>query len=346
MEIIVGIITALFGLLLIVVLRLVTTLFHELGHAIPALMFTSKKVEVYVGSYGNSAKTLKLNLGRLIMYLKFNLFNWNIGLCRQEEATKKIWQRVLIIIGGPIASLLIAIPIILNLEALKGNSTFFFLAIIFIAAATIDLIVNLIPASQALNMDGGGAAYSDGYQLWAIIQRALLPKEFHELSEKLEAKSYEEVLEITNNLLSEPKPKRYAYDFKIEAHTQLKEYEKAIGTYKLLNDEDRLHKSDYLEVGKLYNKLGDYGEALHFFEHSYKYYYTNPELINAMAHSHIKLGDNRKAIKMLTASLVTAPTYLETYKNRAEAYEKIWEHELAEADLKFIEEAKRSANKK
>ena len=195
-------------------------------------------------------------------------------------------------------------------------------------------------------MDGGGAAYSDGYQLLAIIQRALLPQEFHQLNEKLEAKSYQEVLDMTDKLLTEDNPKRYVYDFKIDAHTQLKEHQKAIDTYKSLNDNDRLDKRDYLAVGKLYHEIGDYGEALHFYEHSYKYYYTNPELINAMASSYLKLGDNRKAIKMLTASLVTAPTYLESYKNRAIAYEKIWEHDLAEADLKFIEEAKRAARKK
>lgn len=345
MNILVGILTALFGLLLIVLLRLVTTFFHELGHAIPALIFTEKQVEVFVGSYGDKSKTLNIKLGRLLMHLKINLFNWNIGLCRHEKAPDSTWKRVLIIIGGPIASLLIAVPLILNLEALKSNSTIFFLAIIFIAAATIDLIVNLIPMSQAMNMDGGGASYSDGYQLLALFQRKMLPKEVLELSDKLEAKSYQEVLDKSNNLLSQDDSKRYYYDFKIAALTKLEKYHEAIETYQLLEEKDLLHKRDYLDIGKLYNEIGDYGEALHFFQHSYKYYYTNPELINAMATSHIKLGDNRKAIKILTSSLLVAPTYLDTYKNRAIAYEKIWEHDLAAQDLAFIEKAKQRAGK-
>jgi len=198
---------------------------------------------------------------------------------------------------------LIAIPLIMNLTALKSNSTLFFLAIIFIAAATIDLVVNLIPSSR------------------------------------------QEVLDMSNSLIEKDSTKRYYYDFKIEALSQLEHYQEAIDTFEFLEGKGMLDKRDYLTIGKLYNKTEDYGEALHFFEHSFKYYYTNPELINAMATSHIKLGDNRKAIKLLTSSLLVAPTYLDTYRNRAIAYDKIWEHDLAAKDLAFVEKARKGAGK-
>ena len=58
MQLIFGILIALFGLALIIVIKLSTTFFHEMGHAIPALIFTKKPVSVYVGSYGDISLSL------------------------------------------------------------------------------------------------------------------------------------------------------------------------------------------------------------------------------------------------------------------------------------------------
>lgn len=44
-----GITTGLFIIPAALFARSITTFFHELGHAIPALLFTEEKVTVYVG---------------------------------------------------------------------------------------------------------------------------------------------------------------------------------------------------------------------------------------------------------------------------------------------------------
>ncbi|HVV04311.1 MAG TPA: M50 family metallopeptidase [Puia sp.] len=44
-------------LVLAIIVRIFTVLFHELGHAFAALLLTGGKVTIYVGSYGDPATT-------------------------------------------------------------------------------------------------------------------------------------------------------------------------------------------------------------------------------------------------------------------------------------------------
>ena len=61
--------------------RLLTVLLHELGHAIPAILLTQQQVTVYIGSYGDPKNTLKLNLGMMEIFFRYNFFAWRIGMC-------------------------------------------------------------------------------------------------------------------------------------------------------------------------------------------------------------------------------------------------------------------------
>ena len=71
MGILTGILFALVAILVIILIKQSTTFFHEMGHAIPALIFTKKSVTVYIGSYGDISKTTQFKLGRLTIYFKW-----------------------------------------------------------------------------------------------------------------------------------------------------------------------------------------------------------------------------------------------------------------------------------
>ncbi len=61
----------LFIQLSIFVLSPLVTLLHELGHAIPALLVTRKKVTIYIGSYGDPQKSLCFRVGLLEFYVRY-----------------------------------------------------------------------------------------------------------------------------------------------------------------------------------------------------------------------------------------------------------------------------------
>jgi len=68
-------------LLLVVITRPFTVLLHELGHAIPGMIFSKKNVAVYVGSYGNKEQSFKIQIGTLEIWIRYNPIKWSGGIC-------------------------------------------------------------------------------------------------------------------------------------------------------------------------------------------------------------------------------------------------------------------------
>ncbi len=336
MAIFTGILYALIGLLLIIVIKLSTTFFHEMGHAIPALLFTQKNVQVYVGSYGNISKTTNFELGRLKIYFKWNLLDWKMGMCRHEEVPKKTWQNVLIILGGPIASLIIALPILLNLRAIEPYPVPFLIAIVFIAAAFYDFVVNMIPTSSPIKMHDGSIAFCDGYALYNIAIRSSAPPEYFKLEEKFQAKKYDEVLTMGKEILEEKPKYRFVYEFMIESLKEKKDIDGALEMFLLLKHNLNLTDIDYFNIGKLYRLNGNYTEALKFFDHYRHKHFSDVELLNEIALAHLELGNNEKAIETLDASLHVDQKYLQTYITRSHALINLREYDYAKADLELV----------
>ena len=170
MGILLGIAISICSIFLIVLLRSFTTLFHELGHAIPALLFTKGRVIVYVGSYGDISKSLELHLGRLSIYFKINLFDWKVGLCKSEPILI-VWKDVITTLAGPLASLLIAIPLTYIASTYPLEIHWILLIAVFAVSAFVDFIFNIIPVSRPLQLHNGSVAYNDGYHLRYLISR-------------------------------------------------------------------------------------------------------------------------------------------------------------------------------
>lgn len=173
MMIFVGILVGLALLIFAALARSITTLFHEMGHAIPALLFSKEEVIIYVGAYETTDQSRLFEFGRLKVFIEFNPFFWNGGLCR-HEAIQGFWKRLLVIIGGPIASVIIALPLLYLLVEYQEVKPLLFLTSVYITSAVWDFIVNMIPSRTPIKVGGGAVVYNDGAQLLALI---LSPKE-------------------------------------------------------------------------------------------------------------------------------------------------------------------------
>ena len=79
-----------------------TVIIHEMGHAIPALLFTDEQVKVQYGK-GNSNRSIKIS--RLLIEFKgFNSFHdFTFGFAGWEGTINRI-QGVIIYLSGPLAS--------------------------------------------------------------------------------------------------------------------------------------------------------------------------------------------------------------------------------------------------
>ncbi len=335
MEYIYGILLATLGLTVVIIIKLSTTLFHELGHAIPALMFTNKKVEVYIGSYGDSEKTIQLEFGRLKIYLNWNIITWQLGMCRHEQIAANLWKETIILLGGPIASLLISIPLLLTLKHIESNSTLQLVSIIFIAAAAFDFFTNMIPSSKPIEIHNGKKTYCDGYALYQIYKRKTSPKQYFELEKLFVAQKYRKVIELGEKMLLTQQNKRYVYDFIIKSLIILNNKKRALKYYETLSNNFQLEDYDSFEIGKLYSSNGDYINALKFFKKFWFKNYKNIELLNAIGNAQIELGLYEEAIKTLITSLNIENNNLQAVLLRSKAYVKLKKYSLAESALRF-----------
>ena len=88
-------------LTLVIITKPFTVLFHELGHAIPAMIMTKEGATIYVGSYGDQKQSFKIHIAGLEIWFRYNNENSyvyiNLGIYHlikneNEEALKYFLQ--------------------------------------------------------------------------------------------------------------------------------------------------------------------------------------------------------------------------------------------------------------
>ncbi|EIM06802.1 hypothetical protein A1A1_09611 [Planococcus antarcticus DSM 14505] len=155
----------LFEVVIILIIINMALFIHEMGHAIAAILRNKKaKAEVYMGS-SSKEKKLELNLGRITCYLTIALS----GFCRLANPEKlpstTYKQRLIFLVGGPIASSLGFITLYFTSHFFSGTIGNI---IINTAGANLFLFVtSLIPFNYPSFL---GGLPSDGLQILNLIK--------------------------------------------------------------------------------------------------------------------------------------------------------------------------------
>ena len=140
----------------------VLSFIHELGHAIPALIFTKGEVSVSIGN-SNLIKKVKLNRlviniygYRSIMDVSYAYVNW--------ESIDSKFKSIIIIAGGPIASLCTSGFLYFSLYKIELSNLMIILfnAMIFFSIG--QFIVTALPMKYSDNSPYKGFT-SDGYKI-------------------------------------------------------------------------------------------------------------------------------------------------------------------------------------
>ncbi len=147
-----------------------TTLVHELGHALPALWLSpSDKVEVYINSYGKKEGAFRFRAGRLTLFYQPSLWKgFGRGLTRYDRPARRYAYRYCIIAGGVLSTLLTAGVLLLIARQAHLADAWQAAAIVFFAAAIVDLVLNLLPSARTIPVYGGQVADNDGQRLWQL----------------------------------------------------------------------------------------------------------------------------------------------------------------------------------
>lgn len=316
-----------------------SSLIHELGHGIPALLYTNEKVTLYVGSMGDSKGSFKIKLGRLELVFKMNIFKARGGLCRIEKSEMSYQQQMIFVIMGPVATLLLALVLayLAFFTSIHDNlKTIFFIFCLFEFAS---FLKNLIPSDRPVTLSNGNVIYNDGRQLKDLLvfkvmspyyvagvthynneEYALAAQEF----EKVLQKGYDEqiIFKIlifsylrindkakaiqlngvyNNKYLETFDANDYGNSALIKSYSEA--YNDAIAQYdKALESQE--HREFYLNNrGYTYNLMGKYELGLQDFEEALKLNDSFAYALNNRGFSKIKLGFKEDGLKDLNASM-------------------------------------------
>ena len=155
-------------LLVYIIFMPILTLLHELGHAIPALIFTKEKVTVNIG---NSNLNKKIKLNRLVIKLNGykSLVDVSYGYVNWTLLDNNKIKSVFMILGGPLTTLIVSILLyiyLINVSLpyvlmVSLNALFLFSAFQF--------LLTILPIKYFYNPYVGHT--SDGYKILQHLKK-------------------------------------------------------------------------------------------------------------------------------------------------------------------------------
>ena len=337
-EVITAIFVILLWLAVFVVSRFITTLIHEFGHAIPALLFTDSAVDVHIGSYGDETKSLKIDLGRLSIFFRFNIFHWNLGLCRHQGKDLTHQQALIITLGGPVMSLLMAIVLLFLIRSNEYSDGTITLISLFIGSTIWDFLVNTIPARTPIILSDGSAVYNDGRQFLNLLKESKQPPEYHAAQKLFQDQKFEEAAEKMQDLMDKGVKSRQVYQMTIQSLTQSGQTEEALTMYEKMKDQHGLLVEDTMHLGKIFFGKGDYEQAIAWFSQGIHIDFRNASLLNARGKAYIQLSEYKKAFRDFNAAINYQGDYPESYLFRAFTLIKLKQLDAAKWDLDHVRE--------
>lgn len=330
--ILVGILFAAAGILIVLSSRSITTFFHELGHAIPSLLFTEGDVIVYVGSYGDVSKSLHLTFGRLQFYLTFNFWGWDLGMCVGRGAAY-YWQQILIVLAGPLTSLLIAFILLYVLIFVPAEDWIKSLCALFLVSSLWDFMVNIIPNEHAIKLHDGQLTHNDGYQLNRLWQESRFPDAYFEGLASFERNEFETALSYFHNCLEAGFDKQIVKDKILACYLAKKEYQVALDFFL---EEMKTHKMkpfQYEQLGDLFSQVQDYENALNCYSTFLHVHYQDEKVLSKKGQALLYLGELNLAMEEFNFALRVNDKYAKAYSFRGRIFMSRKEWRKAEADL-------------
>lgn len=295
------------------VIRPFTILCHELGHAIPAMLFTKKPVTIYLGSYGDTKNCFSPTIGKLTFFIRKNIFNWRGGLCSPSSTTFTRTQQIIFTFTGPLASFIIgAIAVYFTFnENITGLTQLFF--IMLMASALLDAYSNLRSTPIPITLTNGSIIYNDGYML-----KMLLSRNGYKIitgTDLYRQQRYKEAAILLEEGLSSNKTE-YLYRLTISANLQHRNYPKVKELSEQFVQKWQMNAADLSNMALAYSMLGVYDKAIELFDQSLKLDPANKYSLNNKGYTLATLNRFEEAIVLFDQAIAVDSNFPYSYNSR------------------------------
>lgn len=281
---------------ILLIARPITTFFHELGHAIPALLFTRGPVGMYIGSYGDTSKSTILKFGRLIILFRYKITEWQLGLCTHQSGAK-IWQELLIVLGGPLVSLVLGISCYYLILQYSDHSFLTLALATLLVSGVLDFLANIIPSSDPVELNDGGLILNDGAQLKYLMKISAYPKSYFDamalLKEDRNAEGIEKLKETIDQGIRDIGIHRLVMQLLVDTPKE------ALAFNDQYFKNFKLQSADLKNLADLYFKTGEPSFAIQCYSEAIHQNYQNKGALVGRAKAYIYVGLEEKALEDL-----------------------------------------------
>jgi tetratricopeptide (TPR) repeat protein len=302
------------------IVRPLTAFVHELGHAIPALLITRKKVSVYVGSYGDRRGSVRVNLGLLEIAFKYRPFKWLEGVCYVKSEGLSINKVIIYIICGPFASIVLALTGSYLAFTYDFHGFFKLVLVLFVASAIFDLFVNLVAHGSPVTLDDGSKSFSDGDQLRRLFYYKRIEKPYDEAIDLYNKHEYDKASSIFTSLIEKDLGDEQIFRLNILSLIYTKNYSKALSIHHTMTSKYSLICSDYVNVGLIKSYLNKHDESLIYYEKALELEPENATALNNLGYEYLLKEHYDKAFDYLNKALSHQPEFSYALSNRGYCY--------------------------
>jgi len=298
--------------------RFISTTVHELGHAIPSLMYTDGEVKIHVGSYGDE-RSKKIQIGRFTAFFKFNPLRLNMGLC-QSEGQRTIAQNIRIVLGGPLASLLLGVVLLLPLWLIPMPQELVTVLMALILSGVWDFFVNIIPMQQSVRLYNGSYIFNDGQQLLHYMKLRTYPLEFHKATAYFEAGDYQSAIVNFRKTIESGADDKPGYYFLIQALLKQGNNKSALLCCEEVDQKFKLKPADFELFAYVFMQNSNYTKAIECLDQSIYYNFSNPLAYNNRGYAFLMLEEYDRAAADFRMAIRNDPKFAFPYNNLALVY--------------------------
>lgn len=322
------------GVAIIVLTHPITVLLHELGHAIPAILFTQQKVTIYIGSYGETTKSLKFRVGLLEVWIRKSVF-WRTGLCQPSSNNMSLTKNVIFILGGPLASSTFAVITSYYVFAYDLHGALKMIMSFFMLSAIYDFLSNIIPSRIPIKLSNGRVCYNDGNSLHKLFYFKRFLREYDIAAELYNKKEFEKSAAAFTRILQLGFESEEIYRLAYTSYILNKQYQQA---YELLTEfetKNSLNSDDYYNFGFVCTFLNlEEGKKL-YFKKSLDLNPNHPHALNAIGYRLNTEHRYEEALSYFQKAITIEPEHAYAYNNQGYAKIEMGLFEEGLADINY-----------
>jgi len=304
------------SLVLIIIIRGLIIVLHELGHAIPAIILTKKKVSIYIGSYGDSNKSLNFRIGLLHVWLNYKMLSWKNGLCIPAAKDISINSQIIYVLTGPLTPTLAASIFLYFTLSLDLSNLCLHFAVLFFFLSIFDLFRNLTPRQVPIKLVSGEYTYNDGYTLVTLFKRRKFKKEFEEAIDLYNEKEYQKSSILLDFLIESNLKDDGIYRLAVSANLLSKNFERAKILFDASEKAFTLTSDDYSNGGLIYSRLDLNEESLELYDKSIALNCENIYSLNNKGFTLTVLQQYEEAIPLFDKVIEINDLFAHSYNNR------------------------------